>query len=319
MGNTAADGVSSISTSPWSAWKRYRVYALLLFVVSVWGGSFVAARMILYAGSPGGAILSPTMLATVRFSIASAIFLPILARQHLRVQPLKLADIPTFLLLGQLGISIYFWLQYTGVQLTNAGISAVLVVGLIPLATMVISGFTRREPLRGKRALALALGALGVAVVVSQRGLQVALESGFLFGSLCLIANAFAFALYSVLIRGIRARYPALTTTAAFMIGGTLGLLLLSVFTEDWSSVALLSAGQWMSIAYLAVVCSVLAYFLYNWALTQIEATKASVWIYLEPVAAVILGATMLGETITVHTLIGGIVILGSLVLTHRS
>ncbi|MHB8991506.1 MAG: DMT family transporter, partial [Chloroflexota bacterium] len=280
---------------------------------------FVAARMILYAGTPGDVTLSPTMLATVRFLLASAIFLPILVRQHLRVQPLKPSDILTFLLLGQLGISVYFWLQYTGVQLTNAGISAVVVVGLIPLATMLISRITLREPLGGKRALALALGAVGVAVVVSQKGLQVAMESGFLFGSLCLIANALAFALYSTLIRGIRARYPSLTTTAGFMIGGTLGLLLLSLFTEDWSSVALLSTGQWMVILYLAVVCSVLAYFFYNYALSQIEATKASVWIYLEPVVAVILGAAMLGEAVAAQTILGGLIILASLALTQRS
>lgn len=299
--------------------KRFGVYALLLFVVIVWGGSFVAARMILYSDSPGVATLSPTMLATVRFLIASAIFLPILLRQQLQVQPLRLADIPTFLLLGQLGISLYFWLQYTGVQLTNAGISAVIVVGLIPLTTMLISGLALREPLGGKRALALTSGAAGVVVVVSQRGLQVAAESGFLFGTFCLIANALCFSIYSTLIRGIRARYASLTTTAGMMIAGTLGLLLLSLVTEDWGTVSALSTAQWISILYLAVVCSVLAYFFYNYALTQIEASQAAVWIYLEPVVAVVLGAVMLGEAVTVQTVIGGLVILASLLTTQRS
>ncbi len=319
MDRPNAGSVATSSTGLSLAWKQYGVYALLLFVVSVWGGSFVAARMILYADQPGTATLSPTMLATVRFLIASAIFIPILYRQHRRVQPLKRSDIPTFLLLGQLGISVYFWLQYTGVQLTNAGISAVVVVGLIPLATMVISGLTLREPLGGRRALALAVGAVGVGVVVSQKGLQVALESGFLFGVLCLIANAFAFAVYSTLIRGIRARYSSLTTTAGFMIGGTLGLLLLSLFTENWSGVGMLSTGQWVAILYLAVVCSVMAYFFYNYALTQIEATKASVWVYLEPVVAVAFGAALLGEAVAPQTVVGGLVILGSLLLTQRS
>lgn len=319
MGRPDSGNLVSISDRFGLAWKRYGVYGLLLFVMVVWGASFVAARMVLYADSPGGATLSPTMLATVRFLLASAIFLPILYRQHVQVQPLKLRDIPTFLLLGQLGISIYFWLQYTGVQLTNAGISSVLVVGLIPLATMVISGATLREPLGVKRALALALGAVGVGVVVSQKGLQVALESGFLFGAICLIGNAFAFALYSTLIRGIRARYASLTTTAGFMIGGTVGLLLLSLLTEDWSGVPRLSTGQWISIVYLAVVCSVLAYFFYNYALSQIEATKVSAWVYLEPIVAVLLGAAMLNEAVAAQTVVGGLIILGSLLVTQRS
>ncbi len=300
-------------------WKRFGVYALLLFVVVVWGASFVAARMVLNADSPGSATLTPTMLATIRFLLASALFLPLLCRQHVKVQPLKAADIPTFLLLGQLGISVYFWLQYTGVQLTNAGISAVIVVGLIPLATMLISGWTLHEPLGGKRAVALALGAVGVAVVVSQKGLQVALESGFLFGSLCLVANALCFAVYSTLIRGIRSRYASLTTTAGMTIAGTLGLVLLSLVSEDFGTLQALSPSQWYSILYLAVVCSVMGYFFYNYALSQIEAARAAVWIYLEPPVAVVLGALMLGETVSPQTILGGLVILASLYLTQRS
>ena len=171
---------------------------MLIFAVVAWGGSFVAARAVLYAAGPGESALSPTMLATVRFALASLIFLPLLVRERRRARPLRLGDAPVFLLLGQLGISVYFWLQYTGVQLTNAGVSSVLVVGLIPLATMLVSAAALQERLSGWRVLALLLGAGGVVVVVSQRGLGVALESGFLFGAACLIANAACFAVSGV-------------------------------------------------------------------------------------------------------------------------
>ena len=295
------------------------VHALLLFVMVVWGASFVAARMVLSPEGSGEAALSPTMLATIRFLIASALFLPILYRQHTRVRPVARGDIPLFLLLGQLGISVYFWLQYTGVQLTNAGISSVLVVGLIPMATMVTSGLMLKEPLGGRRAAALGLGAVGVAVVVSQRGLAMAMESGFLLGSLCLVANAFCFALYSTLIRGLKDRCPALTMTAGMMVAGTVGLLPLALATEDWGSLAALSAAQWGAIAYLAIVCSVLAYFFYNYALARVEASRAAAWIYLEPPVAVALGAVVLGETVTAQTVLGGLIILSSLLWVQRS
>lgn len=299
--------------------SRLALYALLMLVVVAWGGSFVAARAVLSAGEAGAATLSPTMLATVRFLLASVVFLPLLIRQHRRVQPLKLADAPTFLLLGQLGISIYFWLQYTGVRLTNAGLAAVLVVGLIPLATMLVSGLALGERIGRRRALALALGAAGVVVVVSQQGLQVALESGFLLGSLCLVANALCFAAYSTLVRGVRARYPALTTTAAMTLAGALGLALYSLVAEDWRALAALSGAQWGAIVYLAVICSVVAYFLYNHALSRIEASQAAVWLYLEPPVAMVLGAALLGETVAAQTVAGGLIILASLYLTQRS
>jgi drug/metabolite transporter (DMT)-like permease len=299
--------------------SRLAVYAALVFVIVAWSGSFVAARMVLSATAPGAATLSPTMLATVRFLMASAIFLPVLLRQHARVQPLKVRDLPIFLLLGQLGISGYFWLQYTGVQLTNAGIAAVLAVSLIPLVTMVLSGLVLGEALTWQRAAALSMGAAGVVVVVSQQSLQVSLETGFLFGALCLIANALCFAVYSTLIRGISARYPPLTVTSAMMISGTLGLVLLSAATEDWRTVGALSGSQWIAIVYLAIACSVLAYFFYIFALSRLEASKVAVWLYAEPVLAVALGAAMLGEVVAVQTIVGGAIIIAGLYITQRT
>ena len=91
---------------------------------------------------------------------------------------MKLSDLPMFVLLGQLGISAYFWLQYTGLKLTNAGVSGVLAVSVIPLATMVISGLTLGESLTWRRTLTLTLGVIGIGVVISQQGLDVSLETG---------------------------------------------------------------------------------------------------------------------------------------------
>ncbi|MHB1005672.1 MAG: DMT family transporter [Chloroflexota bacterium] len=315
---------SSVSVRPQTAAQatlrqRGIVYAMLFFTVVAWGGSFVAARMVLSPADPRGAHLSPTLLATVRFALASTIFLPLLLRERRPGRPLRVSDLPLFLFLGQLSISIYFWLQYTGVQLTNSGLSAVLVVGLIPLATLLVSGIALREPIGRQRALALALGALGVVVVVSQKDLGLALESGFLFGALCLIANAACFAVYSTLVRGIRARYSSLTTTAGMTLSGTLGLVLLSATSEDWRTLGGLSVPQWLAIVFLAVVCSVIAYYFYNFALARMEASKTAVWLYLEPPVAMVLGAVLLGETVASQTVVGGLIIMGSLYLTQRS
>jgi drug/metabolite transporter (DMT)-like permease len=299
--------------------NRARIYGQLLFSVTVWGASFVAARMILSPTVPGHVPLTPTLLAAVRFLIASIVFLPVLIWRHKKVEPLKVADLPVFLVLGQVSISIYFWLQYTGVKLTNASISSVLVVGLIPLCSMLVSGIALKEPIGGKRALALALGTVGVIIVVGQKGFFVAVSSGFLFGAMCLIANAICFGIYSALVRSIRTRYSPLTITAGMNVSGAIGLLILSLITEDWSPIRSIAGTQWAAIIYLALICSAVAYFFYNDALQYLEASSAAVWLYLEPVVAAILGVAMLGETIAPQTVLGGLVIMASLYLTQRS
>ncbi|MCL4534445.1 MAG: DMT family transporter [Bacteroidetes bacterium] len=292
------------------------VYAGLLFAVIAWGGSFVAARAIL-AGD--GATLSPIILAALRFTLASALLLPLAASRMRREAPLRSGDLLLLFLLGQLGISVYFWLQYTGVQLTNAGISAILVVGLIPAATAVVARLALREGFTRAKVLGLALGAAGVIAVALQRDMRVSLESGFLFGTLCLVANAFCFAFYSTAVRRLRARYSSLTLTGLTTASGTAGLLLLGAMDGGWARVGELSAGQWWALAFLVVACSVVAYLAYNYSLARLEASVAVTWVYLEPVVAVVFGAALLAEQVTGPTIVGGLLIAGSVFLVQRA
>ena len=96
-----------------------------LFVATVWGLSFVAASMVLET-------LTPVLLATLRFIIASLIFSPILIRSLQQENKPSRKDLKDMALLGFLSISIYFWLQYTGIQYAGPGVSAIIVVGFIP-------------------------------------------------------------------------------------------------------------------------------------------------------------------------------------------
>ncbi|MDP2870972.1 MAG: EamA family transporter [Bacillota bacterium] len=290
---------------------------LLLFAVTAWGASFVAARTILSA-PPGQVSLTPTLLAAVRFLIASAFFGPVLLLRQVRRKGIEARDLPLFLLLGTLAVSLYFFLQYTGVRLTNAGVSAVIVVGGIPPATMAVSALMDRESLGLGKALAVACGAVGIAIVATQRGLSVALGGGFLLGALCLALDAVCFGFYSVLVRRMRARYSPVTITAATTLMGTLGLVAVSAVVDDWGTLRLLSAGQWGAVAYLAVVCSILAYLAYNRALVTFPAARAAVWIYLESPVAIVLGVVLLGEKVAAMTVVGALVIIGSLLAAER-
>ncbi|MGE5485830.1 MAG: DMT family transporter [Ignavibacteriales bacterium] len=287
-----------------------RSNALLLFAVTAWGASFVAARVVLTT-------LDPVTLAAVRFSIASLVFLPLLINRQLRGVGVRTTDIPAFLLLGQVGVSVYFWLQYAGVRLTSAAVSSLLVVGLAPIITAVLSRATLREPMGGGLMCSLLLGLVGVGVVATQGGLHGSVRSGFLLGSVCLVCDAFFFAVYSTQVRRLGARYPSVTITAAITLSGAAGLLLISTVAGDWRRLALLSPVQWAAVVYLALVCSIMAYFAYNHALSRIEAAKASAWLYLEPVVAAALGVTLLKETAGLRTLLGGLMIVASLYLIH--
>src|SRR5258708_7931217 len=220
--------------------SRILTYAGVWFAVLPWGTSFLAARLLLHAGTVGQATLSPTLLAALRFSIASLFFAVPLVRALLYHQVTR-RDLLRMFLLGQLTFTLYFWLQYTGVQQTNASISSILVVGLIPVATALLAHLIGKERLNGRALGGLLLGFIGVALIVFQQPLNITLASGFLFGAFCLVSNAVVFAVYSLLSKHWMQSVSPLLMTGGTMISGAMGLVILSLLDparNQWSKVA---------------------------------------------------------------------------------
>jgi drug/metabolite transporter (DMT)-like permease len=298
--------------------ERVVAYLLLACTVTLFGGSFVAARSLLAPADSAAQRLTPLVLAAVRFGVAGLVFVPILAgRRVWRVRSaspgarLSRGDLLRIAFLGQIGISCFFWIQYIGVQLTNAGIAAILTVGLTPLMTAVFAAWWLGERFRRSYAVAFALGFAGTAIVAAQggAGLAFGFSRDFAIGAACLIVNAACFAVYSTLIRDLRARIDPLTMTAGVNIAGALGLILLVAPLGGWRAVGGLAAQQWLAVGYLAIGCSVIAFFGLIYALSRLEAGRVSAWTYLEPPLALLFGALLLGERIGFPSLLGGLLI----------
>jgi drug/metabolite transporter (DMT)-like permease len=276
--------------------------ASAITVSVIWGLSFVAARITLR-------VLPPILLAALRFLIASLIFLPLILRGLIQGLSPSRGEFVKLSFLSLLGVSIYFWLQYTGVRYAGAGISALLVVGLIPLLTGVSSSLLLGEGFGPRRVGGVLLGLLGVALITHPR-LQPEASSLFYLGILCLLLNALCWSLYSTLSRRLLRSMGRPHLLAAYItLLGTLGLLPLSL-TSDWRLVHLLGPREWTCILYLSIICSGVGYLLWSFALSRVEAVRAAIWLYVEPLAAFIGEALLLGVVPKPSTIFGGILIL---------
>ncbi len=302
-----------------AAGPRFILYAGVWFAVCNWGASFVAARFLLHPASTALVALSPSLLAALRIGLASLFFLVPLVRAIVRRQ-LSGRDLLLMVLLGQLAFSLYFWMQYTGVQQTNASIASILVVGLIPTFTALLEPVFGSTRLAFSLFMALLLGFAGVILIVFQQPIALTLRSGFLLGALCLLGNALCFALYSHLSkRWLRVTSPVVLTGGT-MLSGALGLILLTLLNSAqnrWQDVILLSPTQWLALFFLVLVCSVLSYFAYNVALSKLAASRVAVYIYFEPVVTVLLSIVLLGERLTWQSALGSLAIAGSIVLVN--
>jgi len=191
-------------------------------------------------------------------------------------------------------------------------------VGLIPVITGIMSSVLLKERFTRRKMLGVALGLSGIALITLP-GLYLGdVDLFFYIGVVCLLLNAVCWALYSTLSRRLMSRTKGPSVVTAYItVLGTLLLLPVSA-TSDWRLIGSIKLDGWLSIIYLAAVCSGLGYFLWNYALSKMEAVKAAVWLYLEPVAAFIGEALILGTVPNSTTLVGAATIIAGTILANR-
>jgi drug/metabolite transporter (DMT)-like permease len=127
-----------------------------------------------------------------------------------------------------------------------------------------------------------------------------------------------AFALFAVFGKKMTARHGALTVNTFAFIGG--GALLIPVIV--WLSAGFdyggVSSGAWLSLLYMAIFPSIVAYLIFYYALTKIAASRVSTFGYLQPLMATLLGLWLLGDQITGTLVAGGGLVLAGVFLTER-
>lgn len=107
--------------------------------------------------------------------------------------------------------------------------------------------------------------------------------------------------------------------TFSVLIGSAM-LWALAMLRGEVSGAALISLGtpQWLSLIYLGVFGSALAYIGYYDGIRKIGATRSGVFIALNPLTAVVLGALLLGEQLTLSMCLGSVLVLVGIYLCNK-
>ena len=141
---------------------------LMLFLITFWGSSFVVVKAILREG------LTPIAIATFRFLLAGCLFLVVLFLNKVRDRNygilVKRADIPTLVVLAFSGVTLFFTVQYTGIQMSNASVASILVCLLSPVLISLFSIYIFKEALSKAQFLGIGAASLGtLAVIIGER------------------------------------------------------------------------------------------------------------------------------------------------------
>ena len=281
-----------------------------LFAVVAWGASFIATKFALRD-------VSPITVVWLRFGMGVVLIGIAVALRKKFTWP-SWRDAAYFALLGLIGIAYHQWLQSTGLQTAQASTTA-WIVATTPIFMALLGWLALKERLSIIQIIGIILAAIGVFIVVSGGDVRsLGMDHAGMPGNLYILASAPNWAIFSVLSRkGLERHAPDLMMF--YVMGfGWLFSSLLFFGTSGLSEIAALTPSGWAGIAFLGIACSGLAYVFWYDGLQAIPASQVGALLYLEPLVAVVVAASLLAEPILAASVIGGAGILVGVYMVER-
>jgi len=267
---------------------------LCLLALSVlWGGSFFFAKVAV-------ASVPPLTLVAARVGLAALALLAVARLAGLRL-PADRRSWLAFAGMGVLNNLIPFALIFYGQTAIGAGLAAVI-NGMTPFWTALIARAAGAEPLPAGKLAGIAVGFGGLAVMVGPAALG-GLDASLL-AQLAVVGATVSYGCAGVFGRRFRALPPLVTATGQLSASSLLVLPLALLVDRPWT-LAAPGAEAIGAVVGLALASTALAYILFFRVLATAGATNVSLVTLLVPVSAMLLGALVLGETVTLRQLLG--------------
>jgi drug/metabolite transporter (DMT)-like permease len=296
---------SSSSRHPFS-------WFLLISANVLWAATYVAAKFALRD-------TSVNIMLALRMSIAALFLLPLLIARRKELY-LTRRDIPQLLMLMLTGFVINKLLEYVGLALTTASDVALLITSE-SIFTAALSWLLLRERFKKLTGFALCLGFVGVYLIV-ERSLIPNIPTGGgvwrIVGDLLVVLALLIEAFYTVRGKALLVKHPPLLITAASIVGS----LVFWVPVAGWEILAIgwhpIGLAAWIGIGWMALMSTVLAYLAWFQGLTKVDGSAAASTLFVQPLLGTLLAIVLLGEQLTLTTVIGGILIVVSVYLISR-
>jgi drug/metabolite transporter (DMT)-like permease len=275
--------------------------ASLALAGSLWGTGFLLGKI---------AMVEMTVAENVafRFITGTLVLSPILIRRWTSY-PGK--DLAMLLLVSILGIPVQFLIQFKGLQLTTVS-HASLIVGVLPVLIAISSAIFLKERLRYFEWGVLGLSVLGpIFIAFSRRGSSADSRANTR-GDLLVLVSMFAAVAMILCSKRLIPTHGALPVTAASIIMGTISLLIWVELTQPLRFH--FSRAAWGGAIGQGVLATAGAYLFWNWGLSHMPASRAGVFLNLEPVVGSVLGITILHEHLGKMAVFGGLLIIAAAV-----
>lgn len=288
---------------------KYHIVAFL--TVAVWGTTFVWTKLLIING------LSPAQIFTLRFIIAYVLLTGFsLWRGRHKWLSDNWRDELTMMALGLTGGSMYFLTENESLRFTTATNTSLIVCSCPLFAMLIIALFYKSERFSRLQALGSLLALIGMAAVVLNGHFVLHLSP---LGDTLAFSACICWALYTLLMKPVMGRYPAMFITRKVFFYGILTILPYYIFVPDMPSLNVLMRPEVaLNLLFLGSVASMLCYLTWSWCMKGLGAVICTNWVYVNPITTIIAAWLILDEQITVYFLIGSILIIAGMYLSSK-
>jgi drug/metabolite transporter (DMT)-like permease len=303
------------------------IYVLLTLMVLIWSFSFVLVDIAVE-------IIPPMSLALTRFLIASLVFIivDIYLFINRKMQNNKIEDrkerIPyskrewIYIIISSLcGITFFFVIQYSAIDLIGPSLPALFVCLLSPLLITIFALFFFKEKLTRIKLIGFTIATIGGFLLVTGGDLSTLTpKSPNFLGYLYALITPLLWAIYTIATKKISKEKPNLVTLKYIAYFGTLELFIfvlinneLLLFIQQLGNIFVLITGL-----YLGIGCYIIGYFIWQKSQKELKSSKGASFLYIEPFLTLIFSVLLnRAETILIWNLVGGFIVLVAVIIIN--
>lgn len=290
--------------------QRFLYHAVAFLVVAIWGSTFVFTKLLLLGG------FTPAQIFALRFIIAYTMLLVFCLWRGIRWVADTWKDELLMVGLGISGGSLYFLAENGAMNYTTTTNTS-LIVCLCPLfASAMIGLFYKSQRLNRTQIIGTLMAAAGVIVVVMNGHFVLHLSP---IGDTLAFVACLCWAIYSLLMVSANAQYDTIFVTRKVFFYGLLSMIPYFFVYPGLNTQLLIGqpAMLW-NLLFLGCAASTLCFLAWNWTMKKLGAVIVTNYVYFNPVTTILFAWLILSEPITVHFLLGTMLILIGMYLSDK-
>lgn len=196
---------------------------------------------------------------------------------------------------------------------------AALIVSILPVYIVLINFIFKidRKKLNAYIIIGLIIGCIGV-VLIFRDNLKDIINPAYFWSMTACFAACLAWSFGGIYAKHKPSTGHVLTNAAIQMFSGGAFLLIMSLFLDDYSELATVTMDSIWALFYLIVFGSLIAYTCFVYALDKLPVTIASLYAYINPIIAILLGYFLLNEPLTILTILALVTVLSGVFLINK-